>query len=228
MSMGDNSDLLTRIGEQFGDAIADLVQSLRAYSVTIDSVDDENAYGYMYEGDEPLPIPLAYMQGMFKITPNVGSLSIIQFANGDPNAPFFIAHSEPDKIEIIRGKTSVVWEITPPERDEDGEPIDGETDDVLTLTVDTSSMMMKKDLIEFNGGTLNQMVVIGDLTARLNKMQEEIDKIQTNIASHTHTYIDSKGATAVPTPSTTTATQYTKVPLTQVKDDDYKNDKITQ
>lgn len=252
-------DLYTRIGEAFGDAVADLVGTARERTVTIKEIDEDNNNAYVYifqEEDEALPVPLSFMhisEGMLRVFPNVGSLASIVFINGDENTPMFTGFSQIDRIEISRGKTTLSWKITPPERDPEtgDEPEDAETEDELTLTMGTSvvnvtneainvtgddinltagasTIHMVDDVIEMNGGGLNGLVIVGKLTERLNKLQSEIDQIQANIASHSHTYIDSVGQAATPVPKDTTATTYTNVALTNVTDDDYVNKKITQ
>lgn len=257
-------DLARAHGEEFGRKIAKLIMPLRSYAVTIDRVDDEFAYVTMHNDAEPLPVPLTVFNGMYVAYPNPGSISIIAFSDGDDNQPFFLHHSQIDKIEVRRGSTTSKWSITPPERDDEGNEADPDpekTADTITITLgDTttitatkdvveakvdktkfvmsptevsidaegSTVRMDKDVIEMNGGSLSSLVVIGKLTERLNKLQKEIDMIQTNIASHSHTYIDSKGAAAAPTPSTTTATTYSKATISTFADGDYENTKITQ
>lgn len=194
------SDVWRRIGESFGNDIAELVRSVRAFAVEIDRVSDdgEAAYVRLYEGDEALPVPTqlaAIPKGMLRVVPTVGSLAVVQLINGDDEQPHFIAFSEVDEVLITVGES--------------------------TIRIDT-------DVIEMNGGTLNGLVVLGKLTERLNKMQSEIDDIQTNIANHRHTYIDSVGEAATPVTKNTTSTSYTRKTLTQVKDEDYVNEKITQ
>lgn len=245
---GALDDLFTRIGEAFGEQVADLVGTARTRTVTIAGFDDsnENALVYIFENtDETLSVPLTLLgipKGMLTIRPNIGSIATIIFINGDENRPAFVDFAEVDSIEFKRGKTAISWTITPPERDEDGEPIEDETDDEILINVGDSTFSMKEDevnlivggssiriddeLIEMNDGTLNGLVIVGKLTQRLNKMQSEIDQIQTNVAGHSHLVATTGSATAQT--GQTTSTVYTKVTLTQVQDSDYENKKITQ
>lgn len=101
------------------------------------------------------------------------------------------------------------------------------TAEEVNIDADGSTVTMKKDLIEFNGGSLGPLVDIGKLTQRLNKLQSEIDTINTNIMSHTHT-VTGSSATGGPVTGNTASTTYTKANISTFKDDDYKNDKITQ
>lgn len=101
------------------------------------------------------------------------------------------------------------------------------TDSEVNIDADGSTVTMKKDLIEFNGGSLGPLVDIGKLTQRLNKLQKEIDMINTNISSHTHT-VTGSSATGGAVTASTASTVYTKANISTFKDDDYKNDKITQ
>ncbi|NLV87539.1 MAG: hypothetical protein GX025_10060 [Clostridiales bacterium] len=193
-------DVWNAIGERFGNDIADLVRSVRAFAVTVDKVseDGETAYVRIYEGDESLPVPTqlaAIPKGMLRVIPTAESLAVVQLVNGDDEQPHFIAFSEVDEI---------------------------------LLTIGESTIRMDTDVIEMNGGTLNGLVILGKLTERLNKLQGEINDIQTNIANHSHTYIDSVVSGATPTPKSTTATSYTRKKLTEVKDSDYENEKVKQ
>lgn len=228
MMAGNSSDKLVRIGEQFGSQIAELVRTSRALSVTVMRVDENNAYVRIYENDEPLPVPLSTLNlanGMFRLTPNVGSLAIVGFANGDDNAPYFVAFEQLDKIEIKRGKTSLVWKITPPKRDENGdEPSGSDTKDEFTLSLDTSSVRITKDLIEFNGGTLDGLVSINALTDRLNKLQSELNTLVSTYNGHTHPYTWAAAAGA----SVTSATTATGTPPSRFSKDEYENKKIAQ
>lgn len=226
---GNSSDMLTQIGEKFGDAVAQLVRTVRAYAVTVSRIDTEQnvAYVTFYSDEAEFPISMSLLgYGMVTAVPNVGSLAVISFMNGDDTTPFFVAYEAVDSLIFKRGKTEIRWNITPPERDDEGNEIEAETDDEISIVVDTSSIRIVKDLIEINGGSLGDLVVIGKLTERLNKLQSEIDDIQSNIASHTHT-VSTTGSAAAQT-GQTTGTTYTRKQLTQVENTDYNNEKITQ
>lgn len=228
--MTDIRDNTQRIGEAFGDSIGKELQKLRLVSVTVDSVDDEYAYCVLYEGNTPLPVPLKTLNigdGFLTIKPNAGSVAVVGLIDGSGTTPMLISCAEIDKVSVKRGKTEISWTITPPERDDNGDPTDSETDDELSVVVDTSSIRIVKDLIEINGGELGDTVVIGKLTERLNKMQDEINQLQSNVIAHTHPAITVPPQTGGTFP-VLTSTDISQVTFTTVQDDDYNNEKIKQ
>lgn len=222
---------LDKAFRDFASSIAGHVRTATLKSVTVQSVDDEYAYVSVFDDDTPTAVPLTITglpQGMARRVPNVGSACIVGFIDGNENSPFLVACNEVDTFTLKRGKTELKWVVTPLGRDDNGDAVEGETDDEITLTLDTASVRIAKDIIEFNGGTLGDLVVIQKLTDRLNKLQGEIDRIQSAISSHTHVYIDSKGQGATPVSSVTNPASYSKVTLTNVQNSDYNNEKITQ
>jgi hypothetical protein len=80
---------------------------------------------------------------------------------------------------------------------------------------------VENKLIEFNRGENKGMVLVEKLTDRLNKLQGEIERIQTAIATHTHTYSPAAAGT-------TAAPAYTRVTVSRFDVSEYANDKITQ
>lgn len=214
-------DDIERQGEEFGDTIADAVIRMSMHAMTVASVDDDFAYCYIYEDDDPIPVSLSFLgseDATLKVTPSVGSTVAVAFLNGNNITPILVGVEQVDKVSFTRSKTAISVSVDP----------EDDTKDVASMSVGDSSVTMTQDLIEMNGGKLGGLVVVGDLTSRLNRLQSEINQIQSAIASHSHMYIDSKGAAATPTPSQTTSTMYSRVQLTEVKDEDYVNKKITQ
>lgn len=94
------------------------------------------------------------------------------------------------------------------------------------MTVGNSKVRMTPDLIELNEGSLDGLVIVGKLTERLNKLQQQIDQIQSAIASHTHTVSTAGGPTAQT--GTTTGTTYSRVSVDKFNNSDYENEKIKQ
>lgn len=212
-------DNIERTGEEFGDQLADAILRMSVHAMTVASVDDDFAFCYIYEGDEPIPVSLAFLgteNATLKVTPTVGSTVAVAFLSGNDITPVLIGVEQVDKVSFTRSKTSVNVSVDP----------EDDTKDVASISVGDSSVRMTQDLIEMNGGELGGLVVVGSLTERLNKLQTEIDKIQSAIASHTHTVATSGSATSQT--GSTTSTSYSRVALTSVKDDDYVNKKITQ
>lgn len=195
-SVGNSSDILTRIGEQFGDSIAGLVRTLRAYAVTVASIDEtENvAMVTLYDDRATFPVPLMLQNiagGMFTVKPAIDSTAVISFMNGDENTPFFVAVSEVDEFMFVVGESKI-------------RVIDG--------------------LIEMNGGTLNGLVAIDNLTKRLNKLQSELANIVSTFNSHTHPYTWSDGAGA----GTTSASTSRATNPSTFQNNEYENTKIKQ
>lgn len=208
-----------RIGEEFGNRIADLMKGVRLTSVTIESITDTNAMVTVFEDDIPIAVPLKLFgveDNMFSVTPAVGSTAVIGYVDGSQSTPFFVAFSQVDKVEVKRSNSSFLFHVDP----------DDDSKDTLDCNIGGSSIHVTSDVIQLNGGGNGGMVIVGKLTDRLNKMQSEIDQIQANIASHTH--LVSTTGTATAQTGSTTQTTYSKVSMTKVKDDDYVNDKITQ
>lgn len=212
-------DNIERTGEEFGDQLADTILRMSIHAMTVASVDDNFAYCYIYEGDEPIPVSLAFLgteDATLKVTPTVGATVAVAFLSGNDITPVLIGVEQVDKISFTRSKTSISVSVNP----------EDETKDEAAISIGDSSIKMTQDLIEMNGGTLGGFVVVGDLTKRLNKLQSEVNKIQSAIASHTHTVATTGSSTAQS--GSTTGTSYSRVTLTDVRDDDYVNKKITQ
>jgi len=228
-----NADkLLKDIGETFGKAISELIRENRAYSCNIDSVTDEIAYVVIAGSTEPQPVPLTGIcipTAAFKFKPNVGSLAIIQFANGDNTKPFFIAFSEIDFFSFKRGTTELSWEITPPTRSDDDDQTeqDGETNDVINLTVGDSTLKIDTNIWEFNGGTLGGLAVVASLAQKYNDLKAAFESFKSNYNSHIHTTTATVGATPTPGIISATLAQETTV-ITTVTVEDIQNEKIKQ
>lgn len=216
-------DTLEQIGAEFADRLVVALSSCRTVTVTVKSIDTNAGVAnvYIYEGDATFAVPFITIgvgAGVLSVIPTVGSLAAITYLNGNYDTPTFVAFESIDSVRFERSSTQLTLTIDP----------DDESKDEAVLTIGGSSIRINSDVIEMNGGDKEGLVIVGKLTDRLNKLQTEIDQIQAAIASHSHTYIDSVGSSATPTPKTTTGTTYNMVTLTQVKNDDYINDKITQ
>lgn len=90
--------------------------------------------------------------------------------------------------------------------------------DRVAIKVGESTIGIEGDTITFNGGENGGMVLIEKLTDKLNQLQQQIDAIQTAIATHSH------GTPA----GATTGTVYTRVNVSRFNASDYENDKIKQ
>jgi hypothetical protein len=178
----ETSKQLELIGERFGKDISDLVNSNRAFTVTVKSVDADYAYvtKMNLDNDITLPVPLTGMNilnGSIKYKPSVESLAVIMQANSSESQPFFIALSKIDGITFTRGKTTFNWSITSPSIDADGNEIAGETDDKISLSLGDSVLNVTKDIWEFNGGDLGGLTKTQELKTQLDKVTARIDGI---------------------------------------------------
>lgn len=230
-----NDDILTRVGERFGDTLADLVGIARTRSVTIKAVDEEtnNAMVTIYEDDEPLPVPLSIINAeasIFKIVPTLESTSIIAFANGDENRPYFVNHSQIDRYEIVRGGTSFILTLDP----------DDEANDTLDLVIGTSeihvtneevnvktgasTLRMNTDVIEFNSGGLDGLIKINELTDKINGFVDTFNSHVHNVPATTFLIGAQNG---VPNPAPIPVEAPTQ-PAQSFNKGDYENTKITQ
>ena len=179
---------IQKVGEQFGKDIADLVKTNRAFLVTILDVDDDYAYVTMSETTTKIPVRLTGMNiadTMLTIKPNIGSVAIVTLANGMENAPFFIAFSEIDSFNFSRGTTSFTWSMTAPGRDDDGEELEGDTADVVELSIGDSTLKVDTDGWTFNGGELGGLTKTQELKTQLDKVTARIDGILDAINSST-------------------------------------------
>lgn len=178
---------LKRIGEQFGEFLAERFNQSLSHTVTVMKVDDDYAEVEEFDGDAPIRVPLMCLNAgsaVLKVKPKQYSTAIILYTEGDVNRPIFVGFTEVEEITVVVGESSV--QIT-------------------------------NDVIKFNGGDTG-MVFADKLTERLNKLQGEIEQIQTAIMAHTH-----------PTPSGVSGTPtYTKATVSRFDASEYANDKITQ
>jgi len=101
-------DVLTRIGERFGNEVATLVRTVRAYAVTVEKTDDKFAYVSLFDSDKTYPVPLCIIeQGMLRVKPKVGSLAVVTFMNGNENTPLFVAVAEAEEHLLKVGDTTL-------------------------------------------------------------------------------------------------------------------------
>jgi len=184
-----NKDTENTQGEEaLAKKVDDMVSANRAYTVTIQEVDDEFASVTMGGSEVAMKVPITGINigvAAINVKPNVGSLAIIQFADGDQTRPFFVSYSEIDFFSFTRGTTLFSWEMTPQGREETEEAteIEGETEDVINLTVGESTLKVDKEVWEFNGGTLGGMVLAKTLQEQLAKLTARVDGIIDGINS---------------------------------------------
>lgn len=203
-------------GGAFGAFLAQMFYTVRTVLVTVKSVDEANgvAQVYLFEEDKTFPVPLSLYgteeYGMVHV-PTEGSAALITFIDGDINRPVFVGISEIDKWAFKRNETAITFTTDP---------------DEVNVTVGNSKIRITPDLIEMNGGSLDGLVIVGKLTERLNRLQQQIEAIQSAIASHSHLVATSGSATQQV--GNTTTTTYAKVNVDSFDNSDYENEKIKQ
>lgn len=203
-------------GGAFGAFLAQMFYTVRTVLVTVKSVDEANgvAQVYLFEEDKTFPVPLSLYgteeYGMVHV-PTEGSAALITFIDGDINRPIFVGISEIDKWAFKRNETAITFTTDP---------------DEVNVTVGNSKVRITPDLIEMNEGSLDGLVIVGRLTERLNRLQQQIEAIQSAIASHSHLVATSGSATQQV--GNTTTTTYAKVNVDSFDNSDYENEKIKQ
>ena len=203
-------------GGAFGAFLAQMFYTVRTVLVTVKSVDEANgvAQVYLFEEDKTFPVPLSLYgteeYGMVHV-PTEGSAALITFIDGDINRPVFVGISEIDKWAFKRNETAITFTTDP---------------DEVNVTVGNSKVRITPDLIEMNEGSLDGLVIVGKLTKRLNRLQQQIEAIQSAIASHSHLVATSGSATQQVGKTTTTI--YAKVNVDSFDNSDYENEKIKQ
>ena len=203
-------------GGAFGAFLAQMFYTVRTVLVTVKSVDEANgvAQVYLFEEDKTFPVPLSLYgteeYGMVHV-PTEGSAALITFIDGDINRPVFVGISEIDKWAFKRNETAITFTTDP---------------DEVNVTVGNSKVRITPDLIEMNEGSLDGLVIVGKLTERLNRLQQQIEDIQSAIASHSHLVATSGSATQQV--GNTTTTTYAKVNVDSFDNSDYENEKIKQ
>lgn len=203
-------------GGDFGAFLAQMFYTVRTVLVTVKSVDEANgvAQVYLFEEDKTFPVPLSLYgteeYGTVHV-PTKGSAALITFIDGDINRPVFVGISEIDKWAFKRNETAITFTTDP---------------DEVNVTVGNSKVRITPDLIEMNEGSLDGLVIVGKLTERLNRLQQQIEAIQSAIASHSHLVATSGNATQQV--GNTTTTTYAKVNVDSFDNSDYENEKIKQ
>lgn len=147
--------VLAKIGEAFGDRIGDLVARCIVKSVTVIDVDEENnvALVTIFDGDEPLQVPLQFLNvgnAIIKVVPAKDSTAAIVGLDGNINKPVFVSYTEVEQVYVQVGESSV--QIT-------------------------------SDAITFNGGENKGLVLAENLCDRLNTIEDDINSLKQAFSS---------------------------------------------
>lgn len=139
------------------------------------------------------------------VFPEKGSYVIVGFV-ADGAAGVVLTTEKIESAEVVIGDTSAII-------DADGCRID---------TAKMSAHFNKEDII-FNGGDLNGLVIIDDLTDRLNIIEKDINNLKKVLGS-TWVPVAQDGGAALKT----AAASWASATLTGTKRSDYENKKIKQ
>lgn len=144
---------LERIGEQFGEYLAQRMREGIARVGVITDVDDTHATFSERSDDAPIRVPLMCLNAgsaVLKVKPALSSTAIVLYANGQPSLPIFVGFTEVDEINVVVGESSV--KIT-------------------------------NDAITFNGGKNDGLVLSQKAVDRLNAIERDINTLKTAFAT---------------------------------------------
>lgn len=146
---------IAKIGEAFGDRIGDLIARCIIKSVTVTDVDEESnvALVTIFDGDEPLQVPLQFLNvgnAVIKVVPAKDSTAAIVGLDGNINKPLFVSYTEVEQVYVQVGESSV--QIT-------------------------------SDAITFNGGENKGLVLVESLCDRLNTIEDDINSLKQAFSS---------------------------------------------
>ena len=200
--MADLRNIIRELAKTDGETVA-LV-------CTVDAVDEKARTidcTPLNEGAPLLGVNLQANQGAnygFWLYPEVGSFVIVGFV-ADGAAGVVLSTEKIKQAEVVIGDTSAVM-------DADG----------WRIKTANMSANINADNIIFNGGKLNGLVKIDDLTKRLNTIENEINKLKGIMAGWVPVAQDGGAALK------TAAADWSADTLLLTKRSDYENEKIKQ
>lgn len=200
--MADLRNIIRELAKTDGETVA-LV-------CTVDAVDEKARTidcTPLNEGAPLLGVNLQANQGAnygFWLYPEVGSFVIVGFV-ADGAAGVVLSTEKIKQAEVVIGDTSTVM-------DADG----------CRIKTANMSANINADNIIFNGGKLNGLVKIDDLTKRLNTIENEINKLKGIMAGWVPVAQDGGAALK------TAAADWSADTLLLTKRSDYENEKIKQ
>lgn len=200
--MADLRNIIRELAKPDGETVA-LV-------CTVDAVDEKARTidcTPLNEGAPLLGVNLQANQGAdygFWLYPEVGSFVIIGFM-ADGAAGVVLSTEKIKQAEVVIGDTSAVMDA----------------DGCRIKTANMSADINADDII-FNGGKLNGLVKIDDLTKRLNKIENEINKLKGIMAGWVPVAQDGGAALK------TAVADWSADTLLLTKRSDYENEKIKQ
>lgn len=200
--MSDLRSIIRQLAQPDGETIA-LVCTVDAIDKAARTVDCTP----INEGAPLLGVNLQANQGCdfgLCLFPEKGSYVVVGFV-ADGAAGTVLLTEKIESAEIVIGDTSAVM-------DADGCRIDTEK----------MSAHVNRENIIFNGGDLGGLVIIGDLTKRLNLIENDINKLKTAMSGWTPVAQDGGAALK------TAVASWAGSQLTPTKRGDYENEKVKQ
>lgn len=179
--------------------------------------------------------------GFKYLAPAIGDIVYVSFEHGDPSKPLWEYHSwSTGQMPKFMDSPQICGFVTPNGirvlfDDSDGHLdlyLPGEADVYakkdITLVSDGNVQITSNGdgRVILNVGSNGGMVNIRELTDKLNKLADEVDKLRSKYNSHTHTVAVTVGGVA----GTGTAAATTSIiasPISQFNKDDYEDTKCT-
>ena len=200
--MADLRNIIRELAKPDGETVA-LVYTVDAVDEKARTIDCTP----LNEGAPLLGVNLQANQGAdygFWLYPEVGSFVIVGFM-ADGAAGVVLSTEKIKQAEVVIGDTSAVMDA----------------DGCRIKTANMSADINADDII-FNGGKLNGLVKIDDLTKRLNKIENEINKLKGIMAGWVPVAQDGGAALK------TAVADWSADTLLLTKRSDYENEKIKQ
>lgn len=203
--MSDLRNIIRQLAQPDGETVA-LVCTVDAIDKATRTVDCTP----INEGAPLLGVNLQANQGRdfgLCLFPEKDSYVVVGFV-ADGDAGVVLLTEKIESAEIVIGDTSAVM-------DADG----------VRIATEKMSANINRDNIIFNGGGLDGLVIIQNLTDKLNELKDTVNDLITNYNAHIHTTTATVGTGPVGVLSPTTSTAKPAKPFVK---SDYENTKIKQ
>lgn len=176
--------------------------------------------------------PGGYNCGIKLLTPEVGDLVNVVFEFGNPDKPMWLYNGwGEDEMPQELAKPGVMGIVTPNGNiiilDDDTGDLSFKINGTIAKQIDGDFIVQAKDSVCISGdkgvainkGEFGGVIIIQQLTDKLNNLQKELEKLRTLFNTHTH------NCTAPGSPSGPNLQQYTS-PFSTFKKEDYEDKKF--
>lgn len=230
-----NRKEIDELGASFGNSLRQLVDSSvpqynivgEVVSVDFQDIDDAKCTvavddGYLFEDIDLNLFPMG--RNSILLVPTEGSKVLLDFIEGYAEKPILSKTTEIDQIWILNNQDENSYI-----RIENDYFFIKRQDSMLEIMNDSISLQTEKfninaDLTTFNGGNKGGMVLINDLTSKLNGLVQEISTAFSTLNNHTHMF-----AWAGTSGSSTTQPMMQNISNpSQFNASDYESDEIKQ